>query len=369
MEKDKLLYAIALNLIPGVGSINGKKLIAYTGSIEGIFKEKKSTLTKIPGVGEVLAEEITKSDLMQEAAKELEFVEKFNIRTYFYLDANYPSRLKHCADAPLLLFVKGSAQLDSRKAISIVGTRNATDYGKDFCNKLITDLASSSHNPLIISGLAYGIDITAHKAALKNKLETLAVLAHGLTSIYPATHTKYAKEITECGALVTEFTSKMKADKAFFVRRNRIIAGLADATIVVESGEKGGSLITADIANSYNRDVFALPGRASDEMSKGPNNLIKTNRAILIESMGDLEYMLGWEQSKANSRPVQKELFTELTEEEKKLFNILKNAGQLPIDLICAEAEMPVSRVSPILLNLEFSGIVKSLPGKVFKLT
>lgn len=367
MSDNSLIYKIAVGMIPGIGCITAKKLIAYTGSVEGIFHEKKSKLLKIPGIGEILANEIVNSNVIKQAEKEISFIEQYDIQPYFYLDEDYPERLKLCNDSPLILFTKGNANLNAQKIISIVGTRKATQYGKSICEKLVAELAELKHNPVIISGLAFGIDITAHKAALKNKLATIAVLGHGMKTIYPAAHTRYAKEIVKNGSLITEFTSEIPADRPLFVRRNRIIAGLADATIVVESGEEGGALITADIANSYNRDVFAVPGRTEDTMSKGCNKLIKTNKAYLLESIGDLEYMLGWEHSSAKSKTVQKELFHNLTEEEKLIIEIIRNNNELAIDLICHEAEMPVSKVSPILLNLEFAGLVRSLPGKVYK--
>jgi DNA processing protein len=367
MSNNPLIYKIAVGMIPGIGSITAKKLIAYSGSVEGIFGEKKSKLLKIPGIGEVLANEIVNSKVLDLAEKELNFIEQYNIKPYFYLDENYPERLKHCQDSPLILYVKGNADLNSRKIISIVGTRKATPYGKSICEKLIEQMAELKHDPVIVSGLAFGIDITAHKAALRNKLSTIAVLGHGLKTMYPAVHSKYAKEIVDYGALVTEFTSDISADRPLFVRRNRIIAGLADATIVIESGVEGGALITADIANSYNRDVFAVPGRTDDNMSLGCNKLIKTNKAHLLECIEDLEYVLGWESIKSKSKTIQKELFINLSEEEKLILEIIRNNNELSIDLICHTAHLPVSKVSPMLLNLEFAGMVKSLPGKVYK--
>jgi DNA processing protein len=368
MSETQLLYKIAIGMIPGIGSINAKKLIAYTGSVEGVFKEKKTHLLKIPGIGEVLANEILKSNFLSQAEKEVAFVQQYNIRALFYLDNDYPVRLRQCEDSPILIYTKGPVNFDNPKILSIVGTRHATEYGRTFCEKLIASLAQSGHNPIIVSGLAYGIDISSHKSALKNKLETVAVLGHGLKTIYPASHTKYAKEIIQQGALITEYTSDTQADRAFFVRRNRIIAGLSDATIIVESGEKGGALITADLANSYNRDVFAVPGRIDDTMSKGCNKLIKTNKANVVESLEDLEYLLGWEQIEGRPKTIQRELFVELTTDEKLIFGIIANNKEIAIDNICASANMPVSKVSPILLNIEFAGLVRSLPGKVYKL-
>jgi DNA processing protein len=368
MSDNNLQYQIGIGLIPGIGCITAKKLIAYVGSVEGIFKEKKSNLLKIPGVGDVLASEILNANVLKQAELEVEFISKYNIRTYFYLNDDYPHRLRHCNDSPVLLYSKGECNFDTQKVINIVGTRNATDYGKQFTEKLIARLAESGHNPLIVSGLAFGIDICAHKAAMKHKLHTVGVLAHGLKSIYPAVHAKYAKEIVQQGALLTEFTSDVKADRAFFVRRNRIVAGMSDATIVVESGEKGGALITADLANSYNRDVFAVPGRIDDVQSKGCNTLIKTNKAALLEKLEDLEYILGWEVDSGKPKVIQRELFTAVSDDEKLIMELIQKSGELSIDSICIESEMPVSKVSPMLLNLEFAGLVRSLPGKIYKI-
>lgn len=364
-----LLYKIAVGLIPGIGCINAKKLIAYTGSVEGIFHQRKSGLLKVPGIGETLADVIIKCDALKKAEEELAFIKQFNIKPLFYLDDDYPERLKQCPDSPLILYTKGDVDFNADKIISVVGTRRATDYGKTVCEKLIADLAGINSNIVIVSGLAYGIDIIAHKAALKNNLKTIAALGHGLKTIYPSTHTKYAKEIAKNGCLVTEFTSDQLADRAFFVRRNRIIAGLSDATIVIESGEEGGALITADLANSYNREVLAIPGRTDDELSKGCNNLIKANKAHLVESAADLEYILGWEKSEEKSKAVQKELFLGISEEEKKILEIIKSNNEIALDFISMEADMPVNKISSMLLNLEFAGLVRSMPGKIYKLS
>ena len=257
--------------------------------------------------------------------------------------------------------------MNHQKIISIVGTRQATAYGREITEKLVYELAVRQHNPIIVSGLAYGIDIWAHKAALKNNLPTIAVLGHGLRTIYPPLHTSVAKEIVEKGALVTEFENEVKADKPFFVKRNRIIAGISDATVVVESGDKGGALITADLANSYNRDVFAFPGKVSDKHSGGCNKLIRMNKANLIENTDDLEYFLGWNSDKKENKVVQKELFIELKEDERKIFDLFSRQKEWYIDDICEQTLLPVSSVSALLLNLEFSGLVKCLPGKIYK--
>jgi len=365
---EDLKYKIALSLIPKVGHVIAKKLVSYVGSFEGVFKQSKSNLLKIPGIGEILASSITNTDALLKADEEIEFIKKNKITTTFYLDKEYPERLKYCEDAPILIYTKGDVNFNNRKVLSVVGTRKATVNGISFCEKLITQLVERNHNPLIVSGLAYGIDAVAHSTAIANNLETIAVLGHGLDIIYPASHKKLARDIINSGALVTDFPSKSIRDKNNFVKRNRIIAGLADATIVVESGAKGGSLVTADIAHSYNRDVFAVPGRLTDPYSIGCNNLIKINRAAMLTSVEDIEYLLGWDVEEKNKEVVQRNLFVELSDEEKYIANILSKEEGLSIDLICLKSNMSTSKVSPLLLNLEFKGIVKPLPGKMYKL-
>ncbi len=367
MNDPLLKYKIGISLIPGIGNINAKKLIAYTGSVEAVFSEKKSALLRIPGIGERLAEQILNQQIIGQAEKELEFIEKYTIGYSFYLDENYPVRLKNCEDSPVIFFYKGQTDFNKAKMISIVGTRNVTDYGKECCSELIKGLTQRQHDVTIVSGLAYGVDIHAHRAALKNGLHTIAVLAHGLNTLYPSVHKATARDICEHGALLTDFTSSVLPERNTFVKRNRIIAGLSDATIVIESGIKGGALITADFANSYNRDVFAFPGRNSDGYSKGCNWLIKSNKAALVESPEDIEYLMGWENNQ-KTIPKQTELFVELTDEEQMIADVLRESGELPVDIIAIRVDMPVGKVSAALLNLEFSGLITSLPGKIYRL-
>jgi DNA processing protein len=368
METDNLRYKIGLTFIPGIGSINSKKLVAYCGGVENVFKASKRTLLNVPGIGKSLSEVVLHQSVLEQADKEIEFLRKHKIQALFYLDNNYPERLKNCPDSPVIIYMKGDTDLNHPKIVSIVGTRNATNYGKASTEQLIRELAERNHNPLIISGLAYGIDITAHRMALKYGLDTIAVLAHGLTTIYPQVHTKTAKEIIRKGALVTEFRHDQKAEMPNFVKRNRVIAGLADVTIVVESSKKGGALITADIANSYNRDVFAIPGRINDTRSEGCNRLIKSNRAALLEKVEDLEYIMNWDTTVPKTDHLQGSLFTQLSAEEKLLVTILKSKGDCFIDDLAIESNLPPSVVSSLLLQLEFSGIIKSMPGKIFRL-
>ncbi len=363
-----LIYKIALSLIPKVGPILAKRIISYTGSPEAFFRESKRNLLKIPNLGKHIIENVHADDLFRKAEEEIRFIEKYRIKALFYTDKKYPSRLKSCEDAPILLFTKGTADLNTVKVLSVVGTRNPSERGLEYCKNLIKDLVNQDKDILIVSGLAYGIDICAHKAAIDNEALTAGVLAHGLSTIYPSLHRKIAEEISRQGSLVTEFTSQTKAIAPNFISRNRIIAGLSDATVVVESAYKGGALITADIANSYNRDVFAFPGRPSDTYSKGCNQLIKTNKAAMIESSEDLEYLLGWEVNKTKQKIIQRKMFNELEGVEKNIVDILEGKEAVPIDEICASAEMPTSQVSPVLLNLEFKGLVKTLPGKRYKI-
>lgn len=369
MATDALKYRIALSMLPKVGSVTAKKLIAYTGSVEAVFEEKTKNLQKIPGVGTQLSDLISRHrHLPQEAEKEVEFIRKNNIQPLFYLDKTYPWRLKECTDAPIMLYFKGQADLNSAKVLSIVGTRNASAYGKDFCTELVEKLQQNQHHVLIVSGLAYGIDITAHRAALSNQLPTVAVLAHGLNQVYPAMHKATAHEMQKNGGLLTDYMSSAKIVPQNFLRRNRIIAGLADATVVVESAKKGGALVTAEIANSYNREVFALPGRISDTYSQGCNWLIKTHKAALIESVKDVEYLLNWDQTTTKKAAVQLDLFQNLTSEEEQIVNLLKETGEMNIDWIARKTKLSMSNVSALLLNLEFAGLVQNAPGKMFRI-
>jgi DNA processing protein len=371
MSEQSDLFKIAIKLIPLVGDIVAKRIIGYCGSLDAVFKEKERNLAKIPGIGTIIASSIAnntkKKEIFNIAEKEVEFNLKFGVKTVFYLDDDYPRRLIHCEDSPITFFTLGNLDLNHPKVLSIVGTRKATQYGKDFCSKLISDFKEKGINVQIVSGLAFGIDISAHKAAMENDLTTAGILAHGLDTIYPALHRKYAKQMIEKGGLITEFLTNTTPDKQNFVKRNRIIAGLADATLVVESGKKGGSLITADIANSYNRDVFAVPGRATDAWSLGTNFLIKTNRAALIESAADIASNLNWE-TITNQKAVQSPLFINFEPDELTIAQQLEKQGDVSIDILSLLCKMPVSKISSTLLEMEFKGAVKCLPGKVFKL-
>jgi len=366
LSKNELRYTLALQRVPNLGDTTAKKLISLVGSAEGIFKEKKSNLLNIDGVGAFKLKELSEKIQLDEADEEIQFIEDNNIEFTYFQDKLYPERLKHCIDGPILFFQNGNIDLQNKKIISIVGTRNATTYGKAFCEKLIEDLTPL--DPIVVSGFAYGIDITAHKSAIENGLQTIACLAHGFNQIYPKTHKKYVANVEENGGFITEFWSSDAFDRNNFLKRNRIIAGMSQATIVIESAEKGGSLVTADIANSYNREVFALPGRASDSQSRGCNNLIKTQQAHLFTSAADLIYMLGWELEEAKLKPQQTQLFVELTEEEKTLFRYLKDQEKVGLDTISLACKVPTFKAATLLLSLELKGVVRPLPGKLFQL-
>jgi len=358
------IHRISLTLIEGVGDVLAKQLISYCGSVEAIFKEKKRLLEKIPEIGPKTAAAIAGFKKFDRAVKELEFIRKHNIQQFFYLDEDYPARLKNCYDAPVLLFYKGTDSVNKPRMVAIVGTRNATEYGKNFTLKLVDELAEMK--AVVVSGLAYGIDIAAHKACLHAGVETIGVMAHGLDRIYPQAHSQTARKMISQGGLITEHISGADPDRENFPKRNRIIAGLCDAVIVVEAAKKGGALITADIANSYNRDVFALPGRIDDSYSEGCNMLIKSNRAALIQSAADIRYIMGWEEDSKLKSTKQKQLFVELNTDEKKLYDFINTTQPSPIDAIVIFSGMQPSKVAGILLNLEFAGVIRCLPGKVF---
>ncbi len=368
MSEISLRHKIALSLIPRIGDINARKLVSYFGSVEAIFREPYRNLVKIPGIGDGLARYISEKSYLEFADKEVEYVEKNNIRTFFYLDNDYPYRLRQCDDSPVVFYFKGNCDLNSQKILSIVGTRNATSRGKELCETIIAGLAEHHPDLIIVSGLAYGIDIASHKAALKYRLKTIGVLGHGFRRTYPAIHHSTAEAMINQGGLLTDFCSDMLPERNNFLKRNRIIAGISDATVVVESGIKGGALITADMANSYNRDVFAVPGRPDDMWSVGCNNLIKNNQAALTVNSDDIEYFLNWIHEK-KEKAVQCALFTDLDDPEKKVFELLMKEGELSIDEICRSLEMPVSRLSALLLQMEFKGLLKCFPGNLYRIS
>jgi DNA processing protein len=367
MSDNKLIYQIAMGNMPGIGDINAKKLISYFGDIEAIFKESYRNLVKINGIGSGLAKSLTENRSLERAKKELEFIIKHDIRTSYYLDKDYPERLKECPDSPILIYYKGDMAPVNSHIISIIGTRNATRRGRDICNSIISGLADKYPDLVIVSGLAYGVDICAHRSALKNDLPTIGVMAHGFKTLYPSLHASTAREMLKKGALVTDFLSDEPPDRNNFLKRNRIIAGLSDATLVIESGIKGGAMVTADIAMSYNREVLAVPGYPQTKYSAGCNLLIKSHKASLIETSNDIEYFLNWIPEKLRKRELQINI-TGLDPLESRIIECLKENHKITADQLARKIKEPAYRLSPSLLNLEFAGIIASLPGNIYKL-
>ncbi len=362
-----LLHQMALTYIPGVGNVIGKKLMAVCGSAEAVFTEKKSALLKAERVGELIVNSIMQHRMraLEKAGKELEFIQRYKIKTLFYTDKDFPSRLKECVDGPILVYFKGNANLNHPRIVAVVGTRRATHYGKEMCEKIIEGLKNL--DVLVVSGLAYGIDTCAHKTALDRGLQSIAVLAHGLDRIYPPLNKSLAERMLNQGGLLSDFPSGTNPDRENFPSRNRIIAGIADATIVIEAGLKGGALITAEIANSYNRDVFSVPGNIGNYYSEGCNFLIKTNRAALLQSAEDIKYIMNWGEP-AQNKVVQRKLMIELSPDQEKIVEVLQNNAEASIDRLCDETAISPALVANALLNLEFEGIIKTLPGKMYKL-
>jgi DNA processing protein len=362
----ELFYQLALTLVPNIGDIQAKILVQHFGEAGAIFKAKKPQLEKIEGIGEIRAAAIKHFNDFHLAEAELKFIEKYKVRTFFLTDEGYPKRLLNCCDSPTLLFYKGSADLNASHVVAIVGTRSNTEYGKAFTEKLIKDL--SNQNILVVSGLAYGIDAIAHKASVKQGLPTVGVVGHGLNKIYPAQNAELAKEmIAEGGGILTEFFHDTKPDKHNFPLRNRIVAGMSDATIIIESTTKGGSLITAKLADGYNRDVFAVPGRTTDKTSGGCNHLIKYNKAILLTDADELLEVMGWNEKKTKPKK-QRELFIELTTEEQKIIELLQEKEPSHIDEINLASGFSSSAVAAAILNLELQGIVQGQPGKMYRM-
>ena len=364
---DDLLYQIALTLVPNIGDVHAKALVNMYGDAQSVFKAKRTTLENMEGIGTVRANSIKSFQDFTSSEAEIKFIEKYKIIPLFITDKNYPQRLLNCYDSPSLLYYRGTADLNSSKIISIVGTRNHSDYGKAICEKLVEEL--QNEHVLIISGLAFGIDTIAHKTAIKNNLPTVGVLAHGLDRIYPVQNKTLAKQMAEQGGLLTEFLSATNPDKQNFPKRNRIVAGMCDALVVIESGKKGGSLITAELANGYNKDVFAIPGKITDAKSEGCNYLIKNNKASLITGADDLLEMMNWKPAPKSTHKKQKELFIEFTADEKIVVDILQQQESIQIDQLYFKSGLSSSAMAAALLMLEMNGIVSCLPGKVYKMS
>lgn len=365
MAEDEILYQIALTLVPGIGTVQAKQLIESTGSASAVFKMRKNKLSLIEGIGEARADAIKKFTEFQEAEEEAEFCRKHNIQTLFLTDEAYPSRLLHCYDSPTLLYYKGTANLNAPKVVAIVGTRHNTEYGKQLTETLVEELAELK--VLVVSGLAFGIDSIAHKASLKQGLQTVGVMGNGLSTVYPSLNKTMAKEMIAQGGLLTEFGNKVGPDKHNFPRRNRVVAGMADALVVVETPVKGGSMITAELAGSYNRDVFAYPGKTTDVRSGGCIRLIQQNKAQIITCGQDVVDAMGWQEPVAKPRQ-QRSLFIELTPDEELILNSFKEREQLHIDELNFGHSLTVSSVAAAILSLELQGVIKSLPGKMYAL-
>ncbi len=363
-SKEELIYRIALKFIPKIGNIQALELVQYFGSAKAVFAQKTlEELRACSATTDSTATAILDQNTLARAEEEWAFCQKYGIGILAQDSLDYPKRLKNCYDAPFLLFFKGKANLNSPKIVAIVGTRKPTEEGRMFCEQLVKDLGL--FNVMIISGLAYGIDITAHKQCISSSMANIAVVAHGLSTIYPQKHKKTAQKIVENGGILTEFMSGAKPLGKHFPMRNRIIAGMADVVVVVETAEKGGSMITAQLANGYNKDVFAVPGRVNDPYSKGCNHLIKSHRASLLESAADIAYIMRWEQQKAG---VQKKLFVDLSSEERSIVDLLVGEGETHLDTIITQTQISTSRIAAALLELEFKGMIRALPGKNFRL-
>ena len=365
MDDNELIAVLRLQKIPHIGDVSAKKLISYCGSPAAVFKDKREHLLKIDGIGSYTLRDLYDEQYRKEAEAEFAYIQKNQIEYTYFEDAHHPKFLRHCTDSPTLLFKRGNIDLTGRKIISVVGTRNITSYGIAFCKKFIADIAPL--NPIIVSGFAYGVDITVQKLAVDHGLQTIGCLAHGLNQMYPKVHAKYINDVEKNGGFYTEFWSTSQPEREHFLKRNRIIAGISEATVVIESAEKGGSLVTADIANSYDRDVFAVPGRTADRYSVGCNNLIKQQKAHMMTSAADLVYLLNWDIPEKKAPNVQKQLFVELDETERSIYDYLQKEGKQQLDTIALVCRLPIFKASSTLLNMEMKGVVRPLPGKLFE--
>jgi len=365
---NRLHYQIALTLVPQVGAITAKTLVSYCGSAEAVFRSSRKDLLKIPGIGPGVVQAIAASAALRLAEAELAFLEQYGVTALFYTDEHFPARLRQNADCPALLYFKGSdaGLLSARRMVAVVGTRQPTEYGKAVCEELVDGLRA--YDVVLVSGLAFGIDITAHRKATQLGVPNIAVLGHGLGKVYPAQHRSAALSLLENGGLLTEYTHNTGPDREHFPMRNRIIAGLCDALLVVETASSGGSMISAELAAQYERDVFAVPGRLRDPKSAGCNLLIKNNRAKLIETAADLAANLGWDEA-GRQRNVQTKLFLDLNPAETQLIDIIRRRPEIPIDELTRAANQSPGALAALLLGLEFKGMVRTLPGKRYILT
>lgn len=364
MNSEDLQFRIAITLLPKVGPITAKNLISYCGGAKEVFNTSKNILLKIPGVGPSLTSCILEKKVLDEAEKEIHFIQSNGIRPLFFLDEDYPKRLLNIYDAPILLYFKGNANLNPARTVGIVGTRTPTHLGISNCEKLVESL--KQYDVQIISGLAFGIDGTAHKTALQHGISNIGIVAHGLDRIYPAEHTGLARSMMDCGGVLSEFPSNTIADKERFPMRNRIIAGLSDALVVVETAQSGGSIITADMAFNYNKDIFAFPGRVQDQYSQGCNLLIKRQKAGLIENAEDLATQMLWDKLD-ETRIIQTSMFVELSPQENRILEELKKKEN-SIDELSYLLQLTPSEMATVLLQMEFKGMIRSIPGKRYVL-
>ncbi len=367
---EEKLYKVALGNLPNVGNKNSQSLLAYCGSAKQVFRTPKRKLLKIPGIGEVITNSILQKDTLLNAEQEIERAQKEGVQILFLSDDDYPKRLRHVYNAPPLIYYKGNTSLDSSRMIAVVGTRNVTDYGRQMVDKLISGLNESG--VIIVSGLAYGIDICAHRAALKNNLPTIGVMANGIDQMYPWQHKKTSEQMILNGGLLTEEPFGTKPSAPRFPARNRIVAGLCDAILVVESAEKGGSLITANLAFDYDKEIFAVPGNINSRFSKGCNNLIKEHKAHLVTEPEDILNMMNWDldesaiKSKPNKTPLNP---ADFSKDEIRILQLLEKRQLISKDELFLELEIPMHTLSTNLLNLEFNLHVECLPGNKFKLS
>ncbi len=367
-DRNELKYQIALTMVPAIGPITARKLIDKVGSARAVFDQKSEVLQKIQGIGSRLSQSFNAAALMDQAEKELEFLDRHRISALYFEDPDYPERLNECADGPILLYTRGEQCLQCRRSLSVVGTRRATSYGREMCREIIHDLAVMVDDLVIVSGLAYGIDVIAHRAALESSIPTVAVLGHGMNTIYPWTHRETAKRIIKQGALVTDFHSGTGPERNNFLRRNRIIAGLSDATLVIESAKKGGALITASMAGSYHRDVMAVPGRVDDERSRGCNGIIKNNLAALVETPDDIINHLNWEKRGETTKNLPAPV-NPPSNEEKNVLSLIKQTPDIVPEVISAQTGVPISMTLALLMEMELKQWISREPGNRYRLS
>lgn len=365
MAMENWLYRIGLTLLPNVGPVTAKNLISYCGSPEAVFSSSAKALQKIPGIGPQTAHYIREQKVLDQAQAEWEHMQSLQITPLYYLDDNYPSRLKYLADSPIVLYCKGNFDWQAPRTVAIVGTRKPSHYGIALCEELVEGL--KNYQVAIVSGLAFGIDVCAHRKALECQIPTIGVMGNGLRYVYPAEHRQVAAQMLSNGALLSEYTSNTAPEREHFPMRNRIVAGMCDALIVIETQKRGGSMITAQLANGYNKDVFAVPGRVKDKASEGCNHLIKSHQAALLESVADIAYLMRWEECH-KAKAIQGAFFQELDEKEQLVIDLMGKEDAVGIDVLTAMAKIHNSEMAGLLLELEFKGLIKALPGNRYAL-